>query len=434
MIATIIVSLITVVFIIASILFFPRLQFKKISFDTYWVAALIGASIILILNLVKEETVWQNLTNDSEINPLKILSLFLAMTLLSVFLDELGFFHYVANWAHQKAKNKQASVFLWFYIVVSILTIFTSNDIIILTFTPFICSFARKAKINPLPYLISEFIAANTWSNMLIIGNPTNIYLATSFGIDFFEYFKVMWLPSVAAGLTSLALTYFIFRKDLKAPIEKSVEQVKLPNKALLLIGLIHLGGCTILLSMSSYIQIPMWFISLIFATSLIVSTLLYQLFTKSRQPLLSNTIKRLPWNLIPFVLSMFIMVLALKEHDITLYLSHLFEGSFAFFGIGAFFFANVLNNIPMSVMFAEVLRPLSAATLPASLYAVILASNIGAYLTPIGALAGIMWMNILKREQVSLSFIAFIKKNALIAMITMGVALATLAWTLSSI
>ena len=72
--------------------------------------------------------------------------------------------------------------------LVSVLTVFTSNDIIVLTFTPFICHFAKSARIDPLPYLVSEFVAANTWSMALIIGNPTNIYLMSGTGISFLSY------------------------------------------------------------------------------------------------------------------------------------------------------------------------------------------------------------------------------------------------------
>lgn len=431
MVGTIIVSTLTIVYIISSILFFPRATWKKFSFDTYWVGALIGASLILVFNLVGEETVWTHLTSDSEINPLKILSLFLSMTLLSIYLDELGFFKRVAIWAHEKAGMNQTSIFIWLYVVVSVLTIFTSNDIIILTFTPFICNFAKNAKINPLPYLVSEFIAANTWSNMLIIGNPTNIYLATSFGIDFFEFIKVMFLPTIAGGLTSLGLTYLIFRKYLKVPMSQNGKEIIPMNQPLLTIGLIHLIGCTFLLSISSYIHLPMWAISLGFAISLSICILLYQWIKREKASILYQTLKRLPWNLVPFVLSMFIIVLALKEHDITLMISNLFQNNFALFGFGAFIFANILNNIPMSVMFVEVLRPLSGAILLPSLYATIIASNIGAYLTPIGALAGIMWMSILKREGVNFTFIDFVKKNALIALLTFAVSIGVLALVL---
>jgi arsenical pump membrane protein len=75
-----------------------------------------------------------------------------------------------------------------------------------LTFTPFIYYFTKHAKIDPVPYLIGEFFAANTWSIMLYIGNSTNIVLATVFQIDFLEYFKWMFLPTIAAGLVNLML------------------------------------------------------------------------------------------------------------------------------------------------------------------------------------------------------------------------------------
>lgn len=81
------------------------------------------------------------------------------------------------------------------------MTVFTSNDVIILTFTPPICIFAKKAKISPLPFLFGEFIAANTWSMALIVGNPTIVYLAQSAGITFVEYVSVMALPTLAGGV-----------------------------------------------------------------------------------------------------------------------------------------------------------------------------------------------------------------------------------------
>ena len=142
------------------------------------------------------------------------------MTALSVFLDEMGFFKYLATLATKKAKANQFSLFLTLYLLVSVLTVFTSNDIVILTFTPFICYFAKNTKINPVPYLVAEFAAANTWSMMLIIGNPTNVYIASAAGIDFISYLAVMALPTVVAGLCSLGVLYLLFRKSLKKPLE----------------------------------------------------------------------------------------------------------------------------------------------------------------------------------------------------------------------
>lgn len=63
-----------------------------------------------------------------------------------------------------------------------------------------------------MPYLFGEFVAANTWSMMLIIGNPTNIYLATANGIGFGTYTAHMLLPTLFAGITAFLLLLMIFR------------------------------------------------------------------------------------------------------------------------------------------------------------------------------------------------------------------------------
>lgn len=418
----VITSILTSLGIVASVLLFPRLHFKKLSVDSYWVIALLGAILIFVFNALSFKEAKASLLADTEVNPIKILTLFLSMTILSIYLDEVGFFRYLANWAHQKAKNKQISIFVSLYVVTSILTIFTSNDIIILTFTHFICYFAKNAKVSPIPYLVSEFVAANTWSMMLIIGNPTNIYLATMYQINFITYFKIMFLPTLLAGLSSFAILYLLFRKQLAKPMHKESQEVKITNKFLLIIGLIHLGLCTIILAISSYLHIEMWFISFIFAISLIIFTLGYKLLRKDKTKILVATLKRAPWTLIPFVLSMFIIVLSLSKYNITGMINEVLgtKGVIFKYGFASFLTANVINNIPMSVLFAQVLSPLSGLALEKAVYATIAGSNIGAYLTPIGALAGIMWMNILKRENVEMSFFTFVKKHFLVSIVSM--------------
>lgn len=68
-------------------------------------------------------------------------------------------------------------------------------------------------------------------------------------------------------------------------------------------------------------------------------------------------------------------------------------------FGTTSALFANLINNIPMSVLYSKVLESVSAQNLPAALYASVIGSNLGALLTPIGALAAIMWNAILKNK-----------------------------------
>jgi arsenical pump membrane protein len=306
-----------------------------------------------------------------------------------------------------------------------VLTVFTSNDIIVLTFTPFICFFARRAGISPMPYLFAEFVAANTWSMALVIGNPTNIYLASSAGIDFISYLAKMAIPTLLAGLTSYGLLVLLFRKQLKAPLvagEASEERVE--NKIALILGVAHLALCTILLTVSSYLGWEMWLIAAGFALSLAACALVLAAAKKTPVCYLTGAVKRLPYELIPFVLSMFAIVLALNASGVTAQLGSLLAKLPQPFGYGvsSFLAANVINNIPMSVLFSDLL--LAGGAEISAVYAAIIGSNLGAYFTPVGALAGIMWMTILKRFNVNLSFAKFIRYGVIISMPALAAAL----------
>lgn len=412
---------VTIALMICAILFFPSFKIKKVSINTFWIVALIGAVVLLACKGITFKEVGAGLTSKDEINPLKILALFLCMTALSIFLDEAGFFSYIAALALQKSQGSQKKLFVVLYAIVSFLTIFTSNDIIILTFTPFICYFAKNAKINPTPYLVAEFVGANTWSMLFIIGNPTNIYLATANGINFLQYFKVMALPTLFAGVVSFAMLYIIFFKSLKLQIQQVSERPVLAEKGLTIIGLVHLSLCTILLVVSSYIKLEMWLIAVVFAGSLLICVLIYNACKKQKPTMAFHTAMRLPWELIPFVISMFIFVLALSKCGITAKLNSAFGQTFTTFkyGFASLFSANIINNIPMSVLFSQIAEGLQGATLKRAIYASIAGSNIGAFVTPIGALAGIMWLNILKNNQIKFSFFDFVKYGAAIAIPT---------------
>lgn len=414
---TIVISITTCILMILSILFFPKIKIGNKKVSSYWIISLLGAILLLLLKKIDINYLFNELTSNNSMNPIKILILFVSMTFLSTYLDEVGLFKYIANLAVKKAGHSQIKLFVYLYIFISILTVFTSNDIIILTFTPFICYFSKNTKINPIPFLVTEFIAANTWSLMFLIGNPTNIYIGSKFNIDFLFYLKNMFFPTLTAGITSFIILFSIFKKQLKKPIESFNLDKVVFDKPLLIIGLFHLCSCTILLILSAYISFEMWLITLFFALSLIICTLIYKLISK-KYIFIYNTIRRIPYELIPFVLSMFTIVLCLKQNNITNTISDLINNNYILYIITSFFGANLLNNIPMSVLFSEILTT-STISLKC-VFGVILCSNLGAILTPIGALAGIMWMNLLKKYKVNYSFLTFMKYGFVISIPTL--------------
>ena len=415
---------------IAGILFFPKIKLGKISLDSYWAIALLCALTLIICGQNDFASVGKKLIEDTAINPLKIVALFISMTMLSVFLDEAGFFSYLAAKTLSKAKSSKKKLFLYLYLIVSFLTVFTSNDIIVLSFTPFICYFAKNAKINPLPFLAAEFVAANTWSMALIIGNPTNVYLATANGIDFLSYLKVMALPTLSGGVTAYLALRLVFAKQLNQPFCPCEMQETLKDKPSVVFGIIMLVGCTVMLAIASYLGWEMWIIAVSFALAMSFGSIVMSLLRKRNNVCLKNTLKRAPWQLIPFVVSMFVMIITLADKGVTSAMADILGGGEMAelkYGASSFFVANLVNNIPMSVLYCEIIKCAPAADAISAVYASVIGSNLGAFFTPVGALAGIMFGNILSKHDIKFGYAQFIKLGITVALPTLAVSLAVL-------
>ena len=425
MIQSIIIAGITCLILILSILFFPKIKIKNFEISTYIIVSLIGAILMLAFNLIPLNDLKDKLFTGSSVNPIKILVLFFSMTIISIYLDEVGFFKYIAYKSVGLAKHSQFVLFILIYSFASILTIFTSNDIVILTFIPFICYFCKNANINPIPYLVGSFVGANTWSMMLVIGNPTNIYLATSYHINFLKYLNIMFLPTLVGGLTELAIIILIFRRSLKKSINVTKEDYKIESKFNLIVGLTHLTICLIFLIISSYINIEIYLISLICAISLILVNLIASIFNREKPQNLFNSIKRLPYELIVFVLSMFVIVEGLNVTGFTTMIYNTLGENFGIFkyGYSSFLLCDLINNIPMSVLYANIPNLTQG-----DVFASIIGSNIGAFLTPIGALAGIMFTNLLAKYKVKYSFVDFVKYGFIISIPTITITLLILS------
>ena len=184
------------------------------------------------------------------------------------------------------------------------------------------------------------------------------------------------------------------------------------------------LGACVIFLVLSSYLSLPMWLIAAAFCGTLYLVATVMQLARGRGVRLIKRSLLRAPLDVIPFVLSMFVLVLALEKVEATaLFAKWLVGGGEVLrFGVASFLASNVLNNIPMSVLFASIVGAGGASV--SALYACVIGSNIGAFLTPMGALAGIMWIAMLKDQEISLSFGKFTLLGAAISVPTLLAAL----------
>ena len=120
----------------------------------------------------------------------------------------------------------------------------------------------------------------------------------------------------------------------------------------------------------------------------------------------------------------MFVVVVALNYQGIAGKLAEMLSHSNAIwtYGFSSFFVSNLINNIPMSILYSNM------CSNKAAVYASIVGSNLGAFLTPTGALAGIMFTNLVNEHNTKYSFMDFIKYGALVSLPIIGVTLLVLS------
>ena len=92
---------------------------------------------------------------------------------------------------------------------------------------------------------------------------------------------------------------------------------------------------------------------------------------------------------------------------------------------------AVIVMTIPMSVLFSNIINISDLGLKYEAIYSTIIGSNLGAFLTPVGALAGIMFTDLVKKQDIDFSFLTFIKYGIIISIPTLIVALMALSFVL---
>ena len=264
MIATYVISALTIIAMTLSFFLFPTIKIRSKKIDTYWLITLLGAILILLTHISTDGDILKLFIENNSTNPFKIIVLFLSLTFISKFLDSVGLFDYLATRVGRIGKGNQFILFTVFYFLISFLTILTNNDIIIIV-TPIIIYFARACKTKALPYLMMVCFVLNTLSATFLTTNVSNLYLGSFFDITYFDYLKKLTPVSLILMLVLYVILILVFYKDLKIKIDTNVEKKPIKNKFLLIVGLTSLALTTILLILSSFINIEMYIITLVF-------------------------------------------------------------------------------------------------------------------------------------------------------------------------
>src|SRR5580692_6877632 len=185
--------------------------------EVYWIGG--GVLLLLVLRLIPLQ-----FAGRAVVKALDVCFFLIGMMLLSELAREHGVFDWLSSVAVRRANGSCSRLFALVYAVGTVVTIFMSNDATAVVLTPAILTAVRKAKVEPLPYLLVCAFIANAASFLLPISNPANLVVFHNQMPPLGKWLLSYGIPcflSIAA--TFLVLRWF-FRKQLCAGIEGTVE------------------------------------------------------------------------------------------------------------------------------------------------------------------------------------------------------------------
>lgn len=397
-----------------------------------WVYSSLAAFLAFILKLVDFEDakfifdlIW-----DSSLT-------LIGLILLSFSLEALGFFDFLAYGILKfSRKNKQEidtyKLMFFMLIFVFFLATFFANDGAILVITPIIITLFSTLKDKNSQSILIAFLFALSFlcdagSNLFVISNLTNIITANYFKLDFLSFAYTMLVPSLFVFISTLIMVFVIFRRILPKKLEFNFIQKNEGSKALFIFCLIFLMFFTLgfFIAQNYGLSKGIFILGAALIFWLIVSVL------KPKQGL--KIFQNSPWGVLIFSFGLYLVVFSLYkvgagEILIKIYTFLMQDKDFGIFGTGlvSALGSSLFNNLPMVLIGDLALKEYFSANSFEKLmiYAHLLGVNIGAKLTPIGSLATLLWLGILVRKGVEISFWQYTKFGFSITLIVLMSAL----------
>ncbi len=400
-------------------------------------SALLGAALALLTAVVHIgdiPTVWQIVWNAT--------ATFIAVIIISLLLDEAGFFEWAALHVARWGNGNGRRLFAFFVLLGAAVAALFANDGAALILTPIVMAMLLALRFSPaatLAFVMAAGFIADTASLPLVVSNLVNIVSADFFKIGFTEYAAIMVPVNIVAVAATLAMLMWFFRRDI--PKDYDVMQLKTPREAILDSATFKAGWWVLALLLVGFFGLEHVGVPISAVAS---AGALILLHVAARGHVISTrkVLKEAPWQIVIFSLGMYLVVYGLRNEGLTEHIAGLLDyfaqggvwGAAFGTGILTALLSSVMNNMPTVLVGALSIDATSATGVvkDAMIYANVIGSDLGPKITPIGSLATLLWLHVLARKGMTITWGYYFKVGVALTVPVLAVTLAALALRLS--
>lgn len=400
-------------------------------------SALIGAGLALLTGVVQPANVpevWGVVWNAT--------ITLIAIIVTSLILDEAGFFEWAALHMARLGGGHGRRLFALLVLLGAVVSGLLANDTAALVMTPIVMAMLLRLGFGPaatLAFVMAAGFISDTASLPLVVSNLVNIISADYFGLGFGEYAGVMLPVNLVSVLASLGVLLLYFRRSIPgsyelAALQKPASAIRdLPTfrAAWLVLGWLLVGFFGL-----ERVGVP------VSAVAALGAVALYLVAVRGGRINTRKVLAEAPWQIVLFSLGMYLVVYGLRNQGLTALLGQLLD-QFAVHGVWAAtlgtgvltaLLSSVMNNLPTVLIGALSIDASSAtgAVREAMIYANVVGSDLGPKITPIGSLATLLWLHVLARKGVRITWGYYFKVGVVLTLPVLLVTLAALAWRLS--